>query len=83
LRAFRLGVESHAVAGLRIFQAVTGRASMNEGARMIDEKVAALFQAHQAAFVAIATGHLEAVPHRVLRVYSRKVAANRRRLSGG
>lgn len=50
---------------------------------MVHEKVTALFQAQQAAFVAIMTGQPGAVPARVLHVYGRKVVANRKRLTGG
>jgi hypothetical protein len=80
-RAGQLALESQAVAGLRLFQAATGRASPSETTRMVNEKVTALFQAQQAAFVA--TGQPGAVPARVLRVYGRKVVANRKRLTGG
>jgi hypothetical protein len=81
-RAGQLALESQAVAGLRLFQAATGRASPSETTRMVNEKVTALFQAQQAAFVAIMTGQPGAVPARVLRVYGRKVVANRKRLTG-
>jgi hypothetical protein len=80
--AFNLGWETQAVVGLRLFQVATGRGSPAEVARMMQEKVETLFQAQQAASVAIATGRGAAAPSRVLSVYRRRVRANRKRLTG-
>jgi thioredoxin-like negative regulator of GroEL len=80
--AFNLGLEAQAVVGLRLFQVATGNGSTAEVARMMQEKVETLFQAQQAASVAIATGRGEAAASRVLSVYRRRVRANRKRLSG-
>ena len=48
---------------------------------MITEKIAAVGLANQAAAVAFATGHPDVAAERMMRVYSRMVKANRKRLT--
>jgi hypothetical protein len=49
---------------------------------MVDEKVAALFEAQNAVAVAFFLGRPRAAPSKVMAVYGKRVRANRRRLTG-
>jgi len=81
LNAFNLAFEAQTVVGLRLAQLATGQGSPRENLRMVTEKAAALTEAHQAAAIALATEGPIVATDRVLRIYRRAVAANRRRLS--
>lgn len=81
MAAFRLGIDAQAVMGLRLAQLAAGRGSAREITRMVTEKAAALTGAQHAATLALATEGPFGATARVLGVYRRIVAANRRRLS--
>jgi len=81
MSALNLALEAQAVVGLRLAQFATGQGSARESLRMVTEKTAALTRAHQAAAMALATEGPIVATERVLRIYRRAVAANRRRLS--
>jgi hypothetical protein len=82
-QAARLGWEAQTVLALRFMRlAGGGAAGHSEARRMVAEKVAALTEAHTAATaVAITGGNAPAVARKVMRVYKKRVRANRRRLS--
>jgi hypothetical protein len=82
LAAMRLVTDAHAVVSLRMINALTGQASSRESRRMVDEKVAALFEAQNAVAVAFFLGRPRAAPSKVMAVYGKRVRANRRRLTG-
>jgi hypothetical protein len=82
-QAARLGWEAQNVLALRWIRLAGGGVSgHSEARRMVAEKLAALTEAHtSAATVAIKGGNAPAVAKKVLRVYKKRVGANRRRLS--
>ena len=82
LAAMRLAGDAQAVVLLRMTNALTGRAASRESRRMVDEKVAALFEAQKAVAVAFLLGRPKAAPSKVMAVYGKRVRANRRRLTG-
>jgi hypothetical protein len=73
--SWALGIEASQVVGLRTMQMATGRASGDEVARMIGEKVEAALTLQAQAMTGRAT------PATAVRHYRRKVQANRRRLT--
>ena len=81
--AARLGIEAQAVVALRLMRlAAFGSSSRAEAALMVREKLFALVEVQAAAATGVASGRLgSVVAHRVLRVFSKHVRANRRRLS--
>ena len=84
LDAWRLGVETSAVVGLRTLRiAQGGEAGRVEAERMVTEKLEAALALQALAL----TGGLGATPasasRKALAHYRRKVRANRRRLAGG
>jgi len=75
--AFRIGVDAQMVIGLRLLQAVTGRASAHETTLMVSEKLVAFADAQRA----MIRGAPAMAAARVLDVYGQAVAGNRRRRS--
>jgi len=73
----RLGLDAQVVFATRLFRIATGSMTPAKLAGMASEKVMA-FQRAQAA--AIAAPDLGVAADRVIRIYGRQVAANRRRL---
>ncbi|WP_242137515.1 MULTISPECIES: hypothetical protein [unclassified Sphingomonas] len=87
MEAWALSMEASAVIGLRVFQRMMAGPGGNaesdaEAHRMIDEKMAAAWQLQ----VAMMTGGLGTTPavatKKIIRHYSGKVRANRKRLGG-
>lgn len=78
----RLGVEAQSVIALRMLRLATGGAlAKRESGRMVAEKTAAAIEAQTATALAAATGvRGAALPKKALRIYRRRVRANRRRL---
>ena len=82
-QAARLGWDAQTVIALRWMRLAGGDpAGHSEARRMVTEKLAALTEAHTAAAtVAIKGGTAPAVAKKVIRVYKKRVGANKRRLS--
>ena len=82
-QAARLVWEAQNVMALRWMRLTgAGSAGHSEVRRMVTEKLAALAEAHTAAAtVAIKGGNPPAVAKKVMRVYKKRVGANKRRLS--
>ncbi|SRR5581483_6272621 len=80
----RLGMEAQGVIALRMLRLATGGAlAEREASRMVTEKAAAAFEAQTAAALALVGGQRgAAVPKKAMRIYRRRVRANRRRLVG-
>jgi len=81
LDAWTLGIEASQVAGMRLARVAMGGSQASDEVRlMVSEKVESLFELQ----AALATGGLGTTPlggtRKVLRHYSRKVRANRKRL---
>ena len=83
LRAAQLGLEAQGVIALRLMRLMgQGSGSQIEARRMVTEKVAALAEAQAtAAAAALKGGKSHRVVKKVLRVYKKRVRANRRRLT--
>ena len=83
IAATRLGIEAQTVVALRLMRlAVFESSSRAEAALMVREKLSALVEVQAAAATGVASGRLGSmVAHRVLRAFSKRVRANRRRLS--
>jgi len=81
--AAQLGFEAQTVIALRLARLATGGASARrEVQRMVSEKAAAVVEAQIATIGAPATGQKSVrVAKKVLRIYKKRVRANRRRLS--
>jgi hypothetical protein len=81
--AARLGFEAQSVIAMRVVRLATGGASAwPETRRMVTEKAAALVEAHVATIGGTVTGQRSAlVAKKVLRIYKKRVRANKRRLS--
>ena len=81
--AARLGFEAQSVIALRLARLAAGGASAwPEAQRMVSEKAAALVEAHVATIGGAVRGHRSAqVAKKVLRIYKKRVRANKRRLS--
>src|SRR4051794_28000378 len=80
--ASRLGLESSMVIGLRLARlAAGGPAALLEAQRMVAEKSAAALEAQLAYATALATGGGEGAHGKALACYTRRVRANRRRLT--
>lgn len=81
LDMMRLGLESQAVIGLRLFQMATGGVPFaQEMSRMIPEKMAALADAQTVAAMSIATGQPHLASQKVVRLYRSRVRKNQKRL---
>lgn len=81
--AARLAVEAPAVVTLRVARlARGGKRGRSEAQRMVTEKVAALGEANVAAARSLLSGESPpAAAHKAVKVYSRRVKRNRRRLT--
>jgi hypothetical protein len=80
--AAQLAWDAQSVIALRLMRIATpGARGQSEARRMVTEKVAALAEAQTAAAVAVVKGESSHhVAKKVLRVYKKRVGANRRRL---
>lgn len=81
LATARLGFESQAVIGLRLVGMATGALPAREAHLLVPEKMAALADAHYAVARAALTGRGPNAAEDVVRLYRRRVRANRRRLT--
>jgi hypothetical protein len=83
LNAVQLGIEVQSVIALRMLRFASGGARMEaEATRMVTEKVAAAVEAQTAAAVAAVSGRPQhVVANKALKVFKKRVRANRRRLS--
>jgi hypothetical protein len=81
--AVQLGWEAQRVIALRLARLAAGGASARiESRRMVNEKAAAIAEAHAAIIGGAAIGRNgTTVAKKVLRIYRKRVKANRRRLS--
>ena len=79
----QLGLDAQRVMFLRMMRfAGGGVASRNESQRMIAEKIAAVSEAQTVAAAAIVSGRRDnVVARKVMRVFKKRVRANKRRLS--
>ena len=78
---WRAGLEAQQVIALRLARlAGGGAAAGDEMNRMVGEKMAAAFEAQQAAATAVLTGKSAQIPSRTVALYRRKMRANRKRL---
>jgi hypothetical protein len=82
-KTVQLGVEAQSVIALRMMRfAAGGAAGPAEARRMIADKIAAGFEAQAVAVSSVASGHKNTVvAGKVLRVFKKRVRANKRRLS--
>jgi hypothetical protein len=81
LSAARLTLEAQMLVGVRLLRIATGGvAALPEMGRMVPEKVDALFEAQRITFFSVAGGQPERAPAKVVRMYRRRVEANRKRL---
>jgi hypothetical protein len=83
IKAFEFGLDAQRVIALRMVRlAAGGLGGQAELNRMVIEKIAALTEAQTTAAAALMNGHDDhAIADKVLRVYHKRVRANRRRLS--
>lgn len=78
----RLGMEAQAVIGMRLHGMATGSLpAVHEAGLMVPEKLAALADAQMILARAAVTGRSSFAAEDVVRLYRRRVRANRRRLS--
>jgi hypothetical protein len=78
----RLGLEMQQVVALRLAKIAGGGASaQREATLMVTEKIGALAEAQAVMLRACGTGDADRAAKRLLALYSRRVKANRRRLS--
>ena len=83
LKTIQLGLDAQSVIALRMIQLASGRAGAKaEMSRMVIEKAAALAEAQVAASVAVMRGREgHRVAGKALEAFSKRVRANKRRLS--
>ena len=83
LNAFQMGVEAQSVIALRVLRFASGNArSETEATRMVTEKIAATAEAQAVAAMATITGHPQhVVANKALKVFKKRVRANKRRLT--
>ena len=83
LRAWQIGLEAQSVIGLRMLRLAAGGARAEaESGRMVTEKILAAGEAQLAAAAAAMRGRKKhVVAGKALNAYSKRVCANRRRLS--
>jgi hypothetical protein len=83
LKAIQMGFEAQSVIALRMVRLAAGGARMEaEATRMITEKAAAAAEAQAVAAVAAIKGHPQhVVAGKTLKVFKKRVRANKRRLS--
>lgn len=78
----RLGFEAQAVIGLRVLGMATGAVpAMREAQMLVPEKLDAFAEAHYTIARATLTGRGTATAEDVVRLYRRRVRANRKRLT--
>ncbi len=84
LKAWQIGLEAQSVIALRTLRlAAGGTRAEAEASRMVTEKILAAGEAQVTAAAAAMRGHKKhVVAGKALNVYSKRVRANRRRLSG-
>ncbi len=82
-KAVQMSVEAQSVIALRMLRLASGGARMEaEATRMVTEKVAAAAEAQAAAAGAAIRGHPQhVIADKALKVFKRRVRANKRRLS--
>jgi hypothetical protein len=83
LKAIQMGFEAQSVIALRVLRLAAGGARMEaEATRMITENAAAAAEAQAVAAVAAMKGHPQrVVAGKTLKVFKKRVRANKRRLS--
>jgi hypothetical protein len=83
LKAMQMGMEAQSVIALRMLRLASGGARMEaEATRMVTEKVAAAAEAQAVAAVATISGHPQhVVATKALKVFKKRVRANKRRLT--
>jgi hypothetical protein len=83
LKAVEMGMEAQSVIALRILRMATGGGRAEaEANRMVTEKVTAAAEAQAVASVAAISGKPQhVVANKALKVFKKRVRANRRRLS--
>jgi hypothetical protein len=83
MQAWQVGLEAQSVIALRMLRLAAGGArAETEAARMVTEKVLAAGEAQMAAATAAMLGHKDhVVAGKALAAYSKRVRANKRRLS--
>jgi hypothetical protein len=83
LNAFQMGVEAQSVIVLRMVRLASGNArSETEATRMVTEKIAAAAEAQAVAAMATFTGHPQhVVATKALKIFKKRVRANKRRLT--
>ncbi len=83
LNAFQMGVEAQSVIALRMLRFASGNAcTETEATRMVTEKIAAAAEAQAVAAMATITGHPQhVVANKALKVFKKRVRANKRRLT--
>jgi hypothetical protein len=80
----KMALDAQFVIAMRVAQMGNNdAASRREAALMVNEKVAAFAKSQIIAMKAAQTGQSGEAVHRIMGLYGRKVAANRRRLSKG
>ena len=82
-KTIQLGIEAQSVIALRLMRFAAGGArGQDEARRMVVEKIAAVLEAQTAAASAIMTARKDTVvAGKVVRVFKKRVHANKRRLS--
>jgi hypothetical protein len=82
LQTARLGLDAQQVMALRLVRlSGGGAAGLAEAQRMINDKITALGEAQLAAATGALTGDGPKLAKKVLRVFARRVRANKKRLS--
>lgn len=83
VQAFQLGVEAQSVIALRMMRLASGGArAKTEMSRMVIDKAAAVAEAQVAATTAVVTGRKDhVVVGKTLKVFRKRVKANKRRLT--
>ena len=78
----QLGLDAQRVVALRLMRlSGGGAAGATEARRMVADKMAALSEAQFAAAAAVLTGDSHKLANKVLRVFKKRVRANRNRLA--
>jgi hypothetical protein len=79
-----LGFEAQNIVALRLMRLAAGGSSgQAEATRMVGEKISALGEAHIAGTTAVVKRRsVNVVAQKIIRIYEKRIRANRRRLSG-
>jgi hypothetical protein len=82
-KAFQLGLEAQSVVTLRMMRLASGGSrGQAEASRMVSEKAVAAVEAQVAATAAALAGHKDhVIAGKALKVFTKRVRANKRRLS--